>query len=183
LNWEFGLYQADLSSDIGLHSPKMLEKLPTCQGEAAHWRNRGVFVERKRSMGKPYDELLKDLPSIQLPTAATQYAENIYWVYGVVLKDEIPVDAEEAMRQLAAQGVGSRPFFWPMHEQPVFRKMGLFLPNNYGWRSAWQDAASTCRAGLGRLMIRSARCARALRTVLGLPQTSNGFAVSSEASP
>ena len=23
-------------------------------------------------------------------------------------------------------GVGTRPFFWPMHEQPVFRDRGLF---------------------------------------------------------
>ena len=30
------------------------------------------------------------------------------------------------MRRLAALGIGTRPFFWPMHEQPVFRRMGLF---------------------------------------------------------
>jgi perosamine synthetase len=63
---------------------------------------------------------------VQLPLASTAYAENIYWVYGVVLKDEVPFDAEEAMKRLAAQGIGTRPFFWPMHEQPVFRRMGLF---------------------------------------------------------
>ena len=27
---------------------------------------------------------------------------------------------------MRAKGIGTRPFFWPMHEQPVFRKMGLF---------------------------------------------------------
>ena len=35
------------------------------------------------------------------------------------------------MRRLAAKGVGCRPFFWPMHEQPVFRKMGLFAGECY----------------------------------------------------
>jgi perosamine synthetase len=30
------------------------------------------------------------------------------------------------MRRLGQKGIGTRPFFWPMHEQPVFRKMGLF---------------------------------------------------------
>ena len=35
------------------------------------------FVERKRSMGKQYDELLKDVPGIQLPVGATHYADNI----------------------------------------------------------------------------------------------------------
>ena len=35
------------------------------------------------------------------------------------------------MARLAAAGVGSRPFFWPMHEQPVFRKRGLFAGEQY----------------------------------------------------
>lgn len=84
------------------------------------------FVRRKRAMGKRYTEFLKGLPLVQLPLASTPYAENIYWVYGVVLHDEVPFDAEEAMRRLAGLKIGTRPFFWPMHEQPVFKKMGLF---------------------------------------------------------
>jgi len=47
-------------------------------------------------------------------------------VYGVVLNDEVPFDAEEAMKRLAGMGVGTRPFFWPIHEQPVYLKAGLF---------------------------------------------------------
>ena len=47
------------------------------------------------------------------------------------LKDEVPFDAAEAMRKLQAKGIGTRPFFWPMHEQPVFRKMGLFKEESY----------------------------------------------------
>lgn len=84
------------------------------------------FVERKRAMGSLYTELLQDLPGIQLPLAETSYARNIYWVYGIVLKDVIDFDAAEAMKRLAAKGVGCRPFFWPMHEQPVLQKMGFF---------------------------------------------------------
>jgi perosamine synthetase len=84
------------------------------------------FVERKRELGRRYDELLRDTPGLQLPLPATDYADNIYWVYGVVLKDEVPFDSEWAMKRLGATGVGTRPFFWPMHEQPVFRSMGLF---------------------------------------------------------
>jgi dTDP-4-amino-4,6-dideoxygalactose transaminase len=63
---------------------------------------------------------------LQLPIARTAYAENIYWIFGVVLDDSIRFDAAEAMRQLAGHGIGTRPFFWPMHEQPVLRRMGLF---------------------------------------------------------
>ena len=84
------------------------------------------FVARKRRMGHRYAELLADIPGLQLPLPQTEYADNIYWVYGLVLQDELPFDAKEAMRRLRERKIGSRPFFWPMHEQPVFRKMGLF---------------------------------------------------------
>jgi perosamine synthetase len=86
-----------------------------------------TFVERKRRMGARYTAELQPLvPHLQLPPARTSYAENIYWVYGIVLGDEIPLDASEAMARLAHRGIGCRPFFWPMHEQPVLKRMGLF---------------------------------------------------------
>ena len=84
------------------------------------------FVKRKRQMGKIYTKLLADITTIQLPLAKTDYADNIYWVYGIVLKDEVPFDAETVMKKLANHKIGTRPFFWCMHEQPVFQKMGLF---------------------------------------------------------
>lgn len=84
------------------------------------------FVARKRAMGRRYTELLADVPGIQLPLPAADYAENIYWVYGVVLDDAIPFDAEGAMVRLKDQEIGTRPFFWPLHEQPVFQRMDLF---------------------------------------------------------
>jgi perosamine synthetase len=84
------------------------------------------FVPRKRAMGKRYTELLANLPGIELPLAQTDYAENIYWVYGIVLSDEVPFDAKVAMQKLAENRIGTRPFFWCMHEQPVLQNMGLF---------------------------------------------------------
>jgi perosamine synthetase len=88
-------------------------------------------VARKRRMGCRYTERLSHLPNLQLPLCRTDYAENIYWVYGIVLDDAISFDAEEAMRRLAEKGIGTRPFFWPMHEQPVFQRMGLFTGESY----------------------------------------------------
>jgi len=85
-----------------------------------------AIATRKRSMGKLYTELLKDVSGLQLPVAQTSYAENIYWVYAIVLEDGVPFDAKEIMKRLGAEGIGTRPFFFPMHQQPVFKKMGLF---------------------------------------------------------
>jgi perosamine synthetase len=82
------------------------------------------FVAKKKSMGKLYTLLLGGLQDkIMLPLKGTNYADNIYWVYGLVLKDTVPFDAQEAMKRLAAEGIGTRPFFYPMNKQPVFNQM------------------------------------------------------------
>ena len=83
-------------------------------------------VVMKREIGRRYNALLAGLPDVQLPLAVTDYAENIYWVYGLVLGPSYAFDAVEIMRRLEERKIGTRPFFWPIHEQPVFLKMGLF---------------------------------------------------------
>jgi perosamine synthetase len=89
------------------------------------------FVTLKRKMGKLYTELLSGFDNIQLPLEETAYCKNIYWVYGIVLGNKIPFDAEEAMKRMGEYKIGTRPFFWNMHEQPVFHKMGLFKNEKY----------------------------------------------------
>ena len=83
------------------------------------------FVKRKRDMGRRYTELLSNTPGLELPLAETDYSQNIYWVYGIVLADDMS-SPREVMAALGEQKIGTRPFFWPMHEQPVLLKMGLF---------------------------------------------------------
>lgn len=89
------------------------------------------FVDMKRKMGKFYTEALKDVKFIQLPLEKTDYAENIYWVYGIVLDKQISFDNLEVLKKLSGEGIGARTFFWPIHEQPVFQKMGLFIGESY----------------------------------------------------
>jgi perosamine synthetase len=89
------------------------------------------FLTRKRNMGLLYSELLSTVPGLQLPMPKTDYSENNYWVFGVVLNDTRVIDARSAMLALAEQGIGTRPFFWPMHEQPILRSMGLFEGESY----------------------------------------------------
>ncbi|GIU70245.1 MAG: GDP-perosamine synthase [Candidatus Woesearchaeota archaeon] len=89
------------------------------------------IIEKKRWIGRKYQELLKDIEVINLPIDKTDYSENIYWVFGITLKDYYPKNAQEVMEELSKYGIGTRPFFYPMHKQPVFSRMGLFLNENY----------------------------------------------------
>jgi perosamine synthetase len=84
------------------------------------------FVAIKRRNGERYSELLSGIKGLQLPLARTEYAENIYWVYGLVIDDSVGIDAYTAMRRLAEEGIGTRPFFCPMNLQPVLLERGLF---------------------------------------------------------
>jgi len=113
LGWNFRL--SNVQAALGL---AQLERL-----------DRAVAI--KRRMGERYRRLLAGTPGLQLPVPSTAFADNIYWVFGVVLEDSVPFDGREAMARLAREGIGTRPFFWPMHEQPVFQRMGLFGGERY----------------------------------------------------
>lgn len=82
-------------------------------------------LQQKRWMGRAYTEQLKVLPQITLP-AEEPWAKNVYWMYGIVLADDVPYDAADFARRLKAEGVDTRPFFLGMHEQPVLQQRGLF---------------------------------------------------------
>ncbi len=89
------------------------------------------FISKKRWIGDMYQNLLSDITTINLPIKQKDFAENIYWVFSITLKNEYPKSAKEVMKELAARGVATRPFFYPMHAQPIFTKMGLFLNEEY----------------------------------------------------
>jgi perosamine synthetase len=88
-------------------------------------------IRKKRYIGSRYQELLSGLNGLELPLSKTEYAENIYWVFGLVLGDEVPIDAREFSERLGSVGVGTRPFFWSMHEQPALIGRGLFGGERY----------------------------------------------------
>jgi perosamine synthetase len=113
LGWNFRM--TNLQAAVGLAQLERLDE----------------FVPRKRHIFDRYTRMLAGVKGLRLPVARTDYAVNINWVYGVVLDDSVPFDADEAIKRLAARNVGTRPFFWPMHEQPVYRAMGMFDGETY----------------------------------------------------
>lgn len=87
------------------------------------------FLAIKRRMAATYSEGLAGLP-LQLPIQR-EWAENVYWMYGLVIDEGTGMDADAFAAALAVRGVQTRPFFLGMHEQPVFLERGLFVGEHY----------------------------------------------------
>jgi perosamine synthetase len=87
-------------------------------------------IDKKRWIAHAYTERLKDIQGISLP-AEEPWAKNVYWMYGVVLNEGAGMDAMEFAKRLREDGVDTRPFFLGMHEQSVFKGMGLFQGEHY----------------------------------------------------
>lgn len=88
-------------------------------------------LTKKKATGKYYNNHLSFITryNYQLPLQETEYAQNIYWVFGIVAPSENRL--QQLLAYLYTKGIGSRPFFWCMHEQPVFKKMGFFINEQY----------------------------------------------------
>jgi len=83
------------------------------------------LIARKRRRAAAYNEGLRGVPGITLPVEEP-WASNVYWMYGIVLDEALGYDAVEFAQRLKKRGVDTRPFFLPMHQQPVFHAMGFF---------------------------------------------------------
>jgi perosamine synthetase len=90
-----------------------------------------TFIDKKRTMGMAYQKGISFLKNkgYQLPIDKTDFSENIYWVFGLVAPNI--EEKEKIVSYLTKSKIGTRPFFWCMHEQPVFQKMGLFKNEKY----------------------------------------------------
>lgn len=119
----------------------------------AQLRNIEKLIKIKRNNGKLYSKLLRNVKGLQLPMEKP-WAKNIYWMYGVVLEKSTGFDAEKFSKILNANGILTRPFFYPMHLQPVWKKtkikvgrikypvaekismQGLYLPSGLGLKQS-----------------------------------------------
>ena len=92
------------------------------------------------------------------------FAGNInYLKEGAILR--IPADAELADR-LREQEIGTRPFFWPMHRQPVFQRLGLFSGESYPYAESLAERGFYLPSGLGTSDTQIDTVAETLRGIL-----------------
>ena len=88
------------------------------------------MIERRRNNASLYSSLLSDIEGVTLPVEKVG-VKNVYWMYGVLLEDRFGLSRDQLMARLKEDGIETRAFFIPVHEQPAFLKMGLFGDERY----------------------------------------------------
>jgi len=84
------------------------------------------IIKKKKEIGKFYYEKFKNNKNLIIQPIKFDYAENIFWIYGIVLKKGSKKNRQEIQKRLLRLNIDTRPFFWPMHKQDIFKKMGFF---------------------------------------------------------
>ena len=93
-------------------------------------KNIKSIIKKKMSIGKSYHKSLHPNKNIQILPPSNSFSKNIYWVVGIVIKNK-KMTALNLSKKLSKFGIETRPFFWPMHKQFVFKKLGKFSDYNY----------------------------------------------------
>ena len=128
-------------------------------------RRMSELVKRKRWIGETYREGLADLDMLELPTEEP-WAQNVYWMYGIVLRDDAKIDAKELADRLAIRGVETRPFFLGMHEQPALRDRGLFDGEHHPVSERLSQRGLYLPSGLGLTELQLSRVCDAVQEIL-----------------
>lgn len=124
------------------------------------------FIAKKRHIGSLYNEHLKDCDMIILPPESDDHSKSIYWVYGVLLNNSSGMNADEAMKKLAARGIGTRPFFYPLHRQPVLLREGIVSEESMPVSEMLSDMGFYLPSGLALSDDEIVRSANALKEIL-----------------
>jgi perosamine synthetase len=87
-----------------------------------------VILNRRSSIKTEYQKLLQDCEDIRLPPKMT-WAQPICWLFSILIDPEsIGMSRDAFMLELEKDGIDTRPFFYPMHEQGAFPKDSRQFP-------------------------------------------------------
>lgn len=122
------------------------------------------LARRRRAAGLVYRGGLAGVDALRPAPDARPWAQNGYWVFGLVVAPEAPFSRDELTGELARQGIDTRPFFWPLHRQPALLRdgrmaacalptaeslaaRGFYLPGGFGLPAADQERVieAVCR--------------------------------------
>jgi perosamine synthetase len=108
IGWNYRM--TNIQATLGINQLKRINKI----------------VKNRHKVGLEFYNKLKKNKNIFIPEPQKNYAQNIYWVIAILITNKkINLDAKKTMNKLNKLGIGTRPFFWPMHKQKILKNLKL----------------------------------------------------------
>lgn len=109
----FNYRMTNLTAAIGVAQMERLDDALTKRAEIARW----------------YDEALSGLTShIELPFTAPGCTHS-FWMYTIMLRPHLQVSRDDVMERMDAEGVETRPVFYPVNDMPPYFDNTVDAPN------------------------------------------------------
>lgn len=94
----------------------------------AQLENISWHLGKRREVAELYYKYLGDLKDfIQLPIEK-DWAHHAFWMYSIVLKDNVKMSRDELINRLERDGIETRPMFYPMHVLPPYKEEKIVYP-------------------------------------------------------
>jgi len=114
VGWNYRM--TNMQASLGLNQLKRINKI----------------VKTRQKIGLRYYKNLFKNKNFFIPKPKNEYSNNIYWVIAILITNmDLKLNAKKVMSILKKNGIGSRPFFWPMHKQKVFKSLKLYKSKNF----------------------------------------------------
>lgn len=95
----------------------------------AQLRRLDALLQRRQALAAEYDALLSGAEGIETLAPPRDGMRLSWFVYPVRLDEGIDRDAIAS--RLAARGIATRPYFWPIHLQPFYRERFGYRPGDF----------------------------------------------------
>lgn len=86
------------------------------------------ILEKRRRVAEVYDRYLREVPEVETPCVSPGVKMS-WFVYVIRLAPEI--DRDRVMAHLAENGIGCRPYFSPIHLQPLYAERFGFREGDF----------------------------------------------------
>ena len=114
IGWNYRM--TNLQASLGLSQLKRINKI----------------VSLRHKVGLRYYNNLKNNKNIFMPPPKQKKTKNIYWVIAIlIINKKLKLDAKKMISILKKEGIGARPFFWPMHKQTILNQLKLIKSKTF----------------------------------------------------
>lgn len=79
------------------------------------------FINTRRNNAYYYNRCLNKIGGIVTPREAS-WAKNVFWMYSILINNSSIIDRDGLMKYLLKKGVETRRAFYPVHQQPLYKK-------------------------------------------------------------